>query len=50
MHGNGAIDLDARVVRWREAGSENFDPAALPYTREEAERERRTYGTHTPTR
>jgi len=43
---NGAIDLDERVSRWREAGWEGWDPSAPPYTPQEAERERRLYGTH----
>jgi len=46
MRANGAIDLDERVSRWREAGWEGWDPSAPPYTAEEAERERRLYGTH----
>lgn len=46
MRSNGAIDLDERVSRWREAGWEGWDPSAPPYTAEEAERERRLYGTH----
>jgi uncharacterized membrane protein len=46
MRANGAIDLDARVSRWREAGWDGWDPSAPPYTAEEAERERRLYGTH----
>jgi len=46
MRANGAIDLDERVARWREAGWEGWDPTARPYTAEEAERERRLYGTH----
>ena len=46
LRANGAIDLDARVSRWREAGWDGWDPSAPPYTAEEAERERRLYGTH----
>jgi hypothetical protein len=46
MRANDAVDLDARVVRWRELGWEGWNPESLPYTREEAERERRLYGTH----
>ena len=46
MRANGAIDLDERVSRWREAGWEGCDPSAPPFTAEEAERERRLYGTH----
>ena len=46
MRANGAIDLDERVSRWRESGWEGWDPSAPPYTAEEAERERRLYGTH----
>jgi hypothetical protein len=46
MRANGAIDLDERVSRWRDAGWEGWDPSAPPYTAEEAERERRLYGTH----
>lgn len=46
LRANGAIDLDERIARWREAGWEGWDPSALPYTTEEAERERRLYGAH----
>jgi hypothetical protein len=46
MKANGAIDLDERVSRWRESGWDGWHPTALPYTAEEAERERRLYGTH----
>ena len=46
MRANGAIDLDERVSRWREAGWEGWDPSAPAYTAEEAERERRLYGAH----
>ena len=46
MRANGAIDLDERVSRWREAGWDGWNPAAPPYTAEEAERERRLYGAH----
>ena len=46
MRDNGAIDLDARVSRWREGGWNAWDPSAAPYTLDEAERERRLYGTH----
>ena len=47
LKANGAIDLHERVSRWREAGWDGWNPTALPYTAEEAERERRLYGTHT---
>jgi hypothetical protein len=43
---NGAIDLDQRVMRWKDAGWRGWDGSAKPYTAEEAERERRLYGTH----
>ena len=46
MRENGAIDLDERVLRWREAGWGGWNPSAPPYTAEEAERERRLYGAH----
>lgn len=46
MRDNGAVDLDARVSRWREEGWSGWDPSSAPYTPEEAERERRLYGTH----
>jgi hypothetical protein len=46
MRENGAIDIEQRVSRWRESGWTGWDPSAAPYTREEAERERRLYGTH----
>ena len=31
---------------WRDAGWRGWDSSAKPYTAEEAERERRLYGTH----
>ena len=43
---NGAIDLEERVMRWRDAGWHGWDSAAKPFTAEEAERERRLYGAH----
>ena len=46
LRDKGAIDLDERVMRWRDAGWRGWDSAAKPFTPEEAERERRTYGTH----
>jgi hypothetical protein len=46
MRESGAIDIDQRISRWRESGWTGWDPSAAPYTREEAERERRLYGTH----
>jgi uncharacterized membrane protein len=46
MRQSGAIDLDERVLRWREAGWDGWTPSAPPYTAEEAERERRLYGAH----
>jgi hypothetical protein len=42
----GAIDLDERVMRWRASGWRSWDSSAKPFTPEEAERERRRYGTH----
>lgn len=46
MRENGAIDIEQRVSRWRESGWTGWDSSAAPYTREEAERERRLYGAH----
>jgi hypothetical protein len=46
MRANDAVDLGARVMRWRESGWEGWNAESLPYTPEEAERERRLYGTH----
>ncbi len=43
----GAIDLDERVLRWRDTGWRGWDGTAKPFTADEAERERRLYGTHT---
>ena len=43
---HSAIDLDERVMRWRDSGWRGWDGSAKPFTPEEAERERRTYGTH----
>jgi hypothetical protein len=42
----GAIDLDERVMRWRDSGWRGWDGSGKPFTAEEAERERRLYGTH----
>ena len=46
LRDHGAIDLDERVMRWRDAGWHGWDSSAKPFTPEEAERERRLYGTH----
>ena len=46
MRDHGAVDLDARVSRWRENGWNGWVASGLPYTVEEAERERRLYGEH----
>ena len=46
MQAQGAIDLDERVVRWRGSGWRGWDSSAKPFTPDEAERERRLYGTH----
>jgi len=43
---NGAIDLDERVLRWRDRGWRGWDSTAKPFTPEEAEKERRLYGAH----
>ena len=43
---HGAIDLDERVLRWRDSGWRGWDSSVKPFTPEEAERERRLYGTH----
>jgi hypothetical protein len=43
---HGAIDIEERVMRWRDAGWRGWDGAAKPYTADEAEQERRRYGTH----
>ena len=43
---HGAIDLDERVMRWRDSGWHGWDSSTKPFTPEEAERERRIYGTH----
>jgi hypothetical protein len=39
----GAIDLQARVAVYREAGWTSHDPNAEPYTPEEMERERKRH-------
>jgi len=46
MRAHGGIDIEERASRWREAGWSGWDESALPYTKEEAERERRLYGMH----
>lgn len=43
---NGGVDIDERAARWRDTGWTGFDGSARPYTAEEAENERRRYGTH----
>ena len=50
MRENGAIDLDERVLRWRESGWDGWSPSAKPYTHAEAERERQLYGIHSDPR
>src|SRR5262252_4834314 len=46
LRNRGAIDLDERVMRWRDSGWRGWNSSAKPFTPEEAERERRLYGTH----
>jgi hypothetical protein len=43
MKAHGAVDIDERVARWREAGWTEYNPEAEPYTREQIEREREAY-------
>ncbi|MBV9505554.1 MAG: YsnF/AvaK domain-containing protein, partial [Acidobacteriia bacterium] len=40
MNASGAVDIDRRVEGYREAGYQDYDPAAAPYTYDEAVRER----------
>lgn len=40
MHRKGAIDIDSRASRWREAGWSGYDERAAPYTEAETARER----------
>lgn len=42
----GGIDIHERAARWRDNGWTGWDGSARPYTVEEAEHERRLYGTH----
>jgi hypothetical protein len=46
MKAHGAVDIEERVIRWREQGWTGADPSTAPRTREEGERERRLFGTH----
>ena len=46
IRAHGGIDIEERASRWREAGWTGSDTLTPPYTKEEAERERRHYGTH----
>ena len=41
LEGSGAVDIRKRVKRWLSAGWTAFDPAAVAYTEEEVELERR---------
>ena len=43
MDENGAIDVDRRLAWWKERGYTAYDPAAAPYAREDALRERQEY-------
>jgi hypothetical protein len=40
----GAVDVRVRAVAHRKAGWKSYDPSAVPYTREEIERERKLHG------
>jgi len=46
LRDSGAIDLEQRVLRWKDAGWQGWDSSMKPYTAEEAEHERRLYGAH----
>ena len=46
LRNHGAHDIEERAMRWRDAGWSGWDPAAAPYTADEAERERQLFGTH----
>ena len=43
---NGAMDIDERAIRWRDDGWTGWDASSQAHTVEEAEKERRLYGTH----
>jgi hypothetical protein len=44
MQQHGAIDINRRAETWRGAGWQGFDQTAKPYTVDDIERERGTYG------
>jgi hypothetical protein len=46
LRNSGALDIDQRVSRWRDSGWTAGSAPALPCSPDEAERERRQFGTH----
>ncbi len=44
MRNHGAVDIERRVEQWKQQGWRRHDPTATPYTADQLERERSTYG------
>ena len=44
MRSHGAVDIERRVEQWKEQGWTRHDPSATPYSVDQLERERSTYG------
>lgn len=49
MRQHGAVDIEGRVSQWKQSGWSRFDENAQPYSHEDIQRERSTYGTRTGT-
>ncbi|HVE89791.1 MAG TPA: hypothetical protein VNA44_08825 [Burkholderiaceae bacterium] len=44
MRSHGAVDIERRVEQWKEQGWTGHDPSATPYSVDQLERERSSYG------
>ena len=44
MRSHGAVDIERRVEQWKQQGWTRYDPNATPYSVDQLERERSTYG------
>ena len=44
MRSHGAVDIERRAEQWKQQGWTGHDPSATPYTVDQLERERSTYG------
>ena len=44
MRNHGAVDIERRAEQWKQQGWRRHDPTATPYSADQLERERSTYG------